>query len=114
MNRILKNTITAMGLGLAFLGLTAAAERFDLRVRTDFFAGFAGDQQALDRAMKLCEEELGRNPAHAEALVWHGSGVFYQSGQFFKAGDRAKGGEYWQRGLGEMENAVKIAPNNLG
>jgi len=114
MNRILKNTITAIGLGLTFLGLTAAEERFDLRVRADFFAGFAGDQQALDRAMKLCEEELGRNPANAEALVWHGSGVFFQSGQFFKAGDRAKGGEYWQRGLGEMDHAVKIAPNNLG
>jgi len=114
MNRILKNNIIAIGLGLTFLGLTVAEERFDLRVRTDFFAGFAGDQQALDRAMKLCEEELGRNPADAEALVWHGSGLFFQSGQFFKAGDRTKGGEYWQRGLGEMENAVKIAPDNIG
>ena len=49
------------------LGLATAQERFDLRVRTDFFAGFAGNQQALDRAMKLCEEELARNPANAEA-----------------------------------------------
>ena len=114
MNQILKNTISAIGLGLAFLGLTAAEERFDLRVRTDFFAGFAGNQQALDRAMKLCEEELARNPANAQALVWHGSGVFFQSGQFFKAGDRAKGGEYWQRGLAEMEQAVQIAPDHLG
>ncbi len=114
MNQILKSGISVIGLGLVFLGLTAAEERFDLRVRTDFFAGFAGDQQALDRAMKLCEEELARNPANAEALVWHGSGVFFQSGQFFKAGDRAKGGEYRQRGLAEMDRAVQIAPDNLG
>ena len=50
MNQILKSTMSAIGLGLAFLGLTFAEERFDLRVRTDFFAGFAGNQQALDRA----------------------------------------------------------------
>jgi tetratricopeptide (TPR) repeat protein len=114
MNQILKSTISAIGLGLAFLGLTAAEERFDLRVRTDFFAGFAGDQQALDRAMKLSEEELARNPANAEALVWHGSGVFFQSGQFFKAGDVVQGREFRQRGLAEMEQAVEIAPDRLG
>ena len=114
MNQILKSTISAIGLGLAFLGLTSAEERFDLRVRTDFFAGFAGNQQALDRAMKLCEEELTRNPANAEALVWHGSGVFFQSGQFFKSGDVVRGREFWQRGLAEMEQAVQIAPDHLG
>jgi hypothetical protein len=114
MNHILKTAITAISLGLALLGLAVAEERFDLRVRTYFFAGFAGNQQALDRAMKLCEEELARNPANAEALVWHGAGVFFQSGKFFQAGDPAKGGEFWQRGLAEMDNAVKIAPDNLG
>ena len=114
MNHILKTTVTVFGLSLAVLGLAAAEERFDLRVRNDFFAGFAGNQEALDRAMKLCEEELARNPANAAALVWHGSGVFFQSRTYFQAGDRAKGIEFWQRGLGEMDNAVKMAPNSLG
>lgn len=36
-------------------------ERFDLLVRDDFFAGFAGDQAALDRVMKTCEDALA-NP----------------------------------------------------
>jgi len=114
MNHILKTTVTVFGLSLAVLGLAAAQERFDMRVRNDFFAGFAGNQEALDRAMKVCEEELARNPANAAALVWHGSGVFVQSRTYFRAGDQAKGMEFWQRGLGEMDNAVKMAPDELG
>ena len=114
MNHILKTTVTVFGISLAVLGLAAAQERFDMRVRNDFFAGFAGNQEALDRAMKICEEELARNPGNAAALVWHGSGVFFESRTYFQAGDRAKGGEFWQRGLGEMDNAVKMAPDALG
>ena len=114
MNHILKTTLTVFGISLAVLGLAAAQERFDMRVRNDFFAGFAGNQEALDRAMKLCEEELARNPDNAAALVWHGSGVFFESRTYFRAGDQAKGLEFWQRGLGEMDNAVKMAPDTLG
>ncbi len=114
MNHILKTTVTVFGLSLAVLGLAGAQERFDMRVRNDFFAGFAGNQEALDRAMKICEEELARNPNNAAALVWHGSGVFFESGMYFRAGDRAKGGEFWQRGLGEMDKAVAMAPDTLG
>jgi tetratricopeptide (TPR) repeat protein len=114
MNQILKTTITVFSVGLVVVGLAAAQERFDMRVRNDFFAGFAGNQEALDRAMKICEEELGRNPGNAAALVWHGAGVFFESRTYFQAGDRAKGGEFWQRGLGEMDNAVKMAPDALG
>jgi tetratricopeptide (TPR) repeat protein len=114
MNQILKTTITVFSVGLVVVGLAAAQERFDMRVRNDFFAGFAGNQEALDRAMKICEEELGRNPGNAAALVWHGAGVFFESRMYFQAGDRAKGGEFWQRGLGEMDNAVKMAPDALG
>jgi len=114
MDHILKTIVTVFGLSLAVLGLAAAQERFDMRVRNDFFAGFAGNQEALDRAMKLCEEELARNPDNAAALVWHGSGVFFESGTYFRAGDRVKGGEFWQRGLGEMDKAVTMAPDTLG
>ena len=114
MNYILKTTFIVFGLSVVVLGLTAAEERFDIRVRNDFFAGFAGNQEALDRAMKLCEDELAQNPANAAALVWHGSGVFYESRTYFRAGDQAKGIEFWQRGLGEMDKAVKMAPDDLG
>ena len=52
-----------------------AQQRFDLKVRNDFFAGFAGDKAALARGMKACEEVLAADPTNAEAMVWHGSGV---------------------------------------
>jgi tetratricopeptide (TPR) repeat protein len=113
MNQTLKTSVTLFGLSLALLGLAAGQERFDMRVRNDFFAGFAGNQEALDRAMKLCEDELAHNPANAAALVWHGSGVFFESRTYFLAGDRAKGSEFWQRGLGEMDKAVEMAPDSL-
>ena len=87
--------------------VAAAQERFDMRVRNDFFAGFAGNQEALDRAMKLCEEELARNPGNAAALVWHGSGVFFESRTHFRAGDQAKGIEFWQRGLGDLSGCAR-------
>ncbi len=114
MNQMLKTIGTVFGLSLAVLGLAAAQERFDMRVRNDFFAGFAGNQEALDRAMKRCEDELARNPANAAALVWHGSGVFFESRSYFRSGDQAKGIEFWQRGLGEMDKAVTMAPEQLG
>jgi tetratricopeptide (TPR) repeat protein len=113
MHRILKATVTAIGLGLTLFGIAAAQDRFDMKVRNDFFAGFTGDQPAFDRAMKFCEDALAANPQNAEAMVWHGAGTLYKSGQFFQAGDRAKGGEFWQRALSEMDAAVAIAPDRV-
>jgi hypothetical protein len=114
MNLILKTAIAAISLTLATFSIAAGQERFDMRVRNDFFAGFTGNQEALDRAMRFCEDALTANPRNAEALVWHGAGVFFQSGKSFQAGDRAKGGELWQRGLAEMDDAVRLGPDNLG
>jgi tetratricopeptide (TPR) repeat protein len=114
---------------LSFLDLTGASanqsgdkkaanqkqeERFDLLVRDDFFAGFTGDKESLDRAMKVCEQMLAKNPKHAEALVWHGSGLLFISGQHFQKGDSQKGIELWTRGLKEMDEAVALAPENVG
>ncbi len=90
-----------------------AAERFDMLVRADFFSGFGGNKGALDRAMRICEETLRENPKHAEALVWHGSGNVFLSGQAFRKGDTAGGGQLWAAGLNEMEEAVRLAPDNL-
>jgi hypothetical protein len=87
--------------------------RFDMAVRADFFAGFTGDMDRFERAMTLCENLLATNPDHAEALVWHGSGLAFRSGLAFQSGDFQKGGELWGRGMGEMGRAVSLQPDNV-
>ena len=95
-------------------GLLSSQERFDLKVRNYFFAGFAGDTASLEKGMKICEDILAAEPKHPEALVWHGSGLFFQSGQAFQKADQQRGAELWQRGLKEMDLAVELAPDNIG
>jgi|SRR5579871_1004810 len=90
-----------------------AQERFDLKVRNDFFAGFAGDKDALTRGMKACETALAENPKNAQALVWHGGGLLFQAGTAFQGGDQQKGMELWPRGLKEMQTAVDLEPDNV-
>ena len=102
---------------LAFSTATSAqdsSKRFDFLVREDIFAGLAGDRARFDKAMKLCEETLAKNPKHAEAMVWHGGGVFTRAGWAFQAGDMRKGGELWRKGLDEMNAAVALEPDNIG
>lgn len=95
-------------------GALAAQERFDHVVRNGFFAGFAGNQAAMDEAMAKTEAVLKVQPDHAEALVWHGAGLYFQSGQAFRKGDQAKGIELYERGLAEMDRAVALAPKSVG
>jgi len=91
------------------------ASRFDERVRADFFEGLlSGDTAAMDRAMKVCEAELAKNPKHAEAMVWHGAGIVGRASLAFRAGDRANGIELYTKGLAEMDAAVALAPNDVG
>ncbi|HZS10108.1 MAG TPA: hypothetical protein VFD58_35095 [Blastocatellia bacterium] len=90
------------------------AERFDFLVREDFFAGMAGDQEKFRRALKLCEETLAKNPKHAEAMVWHGSGLLFMGGQSFQKGEMQKGAELWERGQKEMDAAIALEPDNVG
>jgi hypothetical protein len=103
-------------IALSLVGFTAlsAQPRFDYLVRNDFFAGFSGDATALDRGMKVCEQVLAQNPKDAEAMVWHGGGLFYMSGQMFRKGDPNKGMELYQRGIKEMDDAAALAPTNVG
>ncbi len=99
---------------LAIAAMTALAQqRFDMVVREDFFAGFGGNMERFDRAMKVTEDALAKGPRNAEAKVWHGSGVFFQSTQSFQKGDFQSGMQLWQRGLDEMDQAVKLAPENI-
>lgn len=100
----------------AHAGQAAAetAPRFDHIVRNDFFAGFNGDSAALERALQITTRVLAAQPDHAEALVWHGSGLFFQSGQSFRQGDNQKGMELWTKGLQMMDRAVELAPDHIG
>ncbi len=88
--------------------------RFDHKVREDFFAGFLGNSELLARGMAACEKVLAENPKHAEALVWHGSGLYYQGGQMSRGADAQKGMALIQQGIEEMDRAVESAPDSVG
>lgn len=92
---------------------TASGARFDMEVRTDFFIGFSGNVERLARGMARTEEVLAAQPDHAEALVWHGSGLLFRAGQAFQQGDTPGGMEQFGRGLGEMNKAVALAPDSV-
>ena len=112
---MIKRLCAVVLVGVSVLsGVLFGQERFDLKVRNYFFAGFSGDAASLEKGMKICEDALAADPKNAEALVWHGAGAFYEAGQAFQKGDQQKGGELWQRGLKEMDQAVELAPDDLG
>lgn len=92
----------------------ATDSAFAEAVRQDFFDGIRGDTAALDRAMKACEDMLAKNPKHGEALVWHGAGLVSRAALAFRAGDAQTGMPLWMTGLGEMDRAVALEPNNVG
>jgi len=94
-------------------GLAAAQQRFDIVVREDFFAGMSGNMERFEKAMKATEETLANDPNHAEAKVWHGSGVLFRSSLAFGKGAFEAGLDLWQKGLAEMEQAVRLAPSSI-
>ena len=103
--------LIAMSLGVARGQQTP---RFDELVREDFFAGLGGDETKFQRAMKLCEDTLAKQPKHAEAMVWHGSGLMWLAGQSYQKADLQRGSELWEQGLKEMNEALALEPNNVG
>ncbi len=88
-------------------------ENFDMLVREDFFAGFAGDAQALKRGMKRCAEALAKDPRNAQALVWHGSGMTFEAKEAFLAGDPDKGHQIQAQAIKEMNDAVALRPDDV-
>jgi len=106
--------ITAtVAFAVGFASTLTGTERFDMQVRNDFFAGLAGNKEAMDRAIKKSQEVLAANPKHAEAMVWHGIGLFATSRNYFQSGDVKKGSELFIRGQQEMDRAVEIEPDNI-
>ena len=82
-------------------------------LQKDFNAGMSGDAEAFERAMKKSEELLAKNPKDAETLVLHGSATLFQSGQVFQTGNFGEGGKLWKKGQTEMDEAVKLLPENV-
>ena len=103
-----------LSLFLAPQDAPARSQRFDYLVRADFFAGVAGDEARLMKAIEACERTLEADPQHPEALVWHGAGLLVRAGLAFRRGDMAAGGPLFERGLKEMAEAVALAPNDPG
>jgi hypothetical protein len=81
-------TVTAWFIAFALAAAQAPAPpRFDVEVRADFSRDSAATEMRLQNGMDACERARADNPKHAEALVWHGSGLAFQAGQAFLKGD---------------------------
>jgi hypothetical protein len=90
-----------------------AQQRFDFKVREDMFAGMDGDTVAFDRAMRLIDDTLAREPDHAEALVWRGNGQLFMAGQAFQRGAVAEGQKLSAAALADMDRAGALRPNDI-
>ena len=103
-------------LAALILALPAGAQetvRFDEKVRELFFAGFAGNEDALRRGMAICEETLAAEPDHPGALSWQASGWFFQSGTAFTQGDWEAGMALFNKSLAQFDRAVALAPDSF-
>ena len=92
---------------------TQEPERFDEKVRELFFAGFAGNEDALQRGMAIVEETLAADPDHPDALAWQASGWFFQSGTAFTQGDWETGMALFEKSIAQFDRAVALAPDSL-
>jgi len=88
--------------------------RFDLVVREDIFAGFSGDDDALKRGAAECDKALKEEPKNAEAMVWRGAIRVFQAGQLFGKNNPVQAFPLWTSGLKDMDEAVKLEPDNVG
>lgn len=88
-------------------------QRFDMLVREDFFSGFAGNSESLERGMKRCDEILAKDPKNAEALAWRASGMMYSAKKEFMAGNVEKGRQIQAQAAQEMNDAVALKPDDV-
>ena len=102
-------------LAAAGFSTLSAQERFDpFQVQLDVFAGMAGDESRLQRAMATTERELAANANNASALVWHGLGLAVSSQRDAQAGRLDAAMAMLQKGFAEMARAVELEPDNIG
>lgn len=102
------------GAGIILATAVLAAQDFDFEtIRSDFFAGAAGDAAALKRAIAVTERVLAGNPKDAQALSVHGFGTMLAASEAFKASEPARGSELFRRGLANMNEAVELTPSDM-
>jgi hypothetical protein len=86
--------------------------RFDKLVMTDFFAGFAGDADALARGIRACDQALAVHPRDAQPLMWHAMGTGFLAGQAARHGDAVRARELEDQSGREAEQAIALAPDD--
>ncbi len=91
-----------------------AQERFDYAVRDNMFRAFGGNEAAYKSAMLTIEEKLKEQPDHAEALAWHGVGLYFKAGQALAAGDRAGAATLSKAAMADLDRAFQLEPTNIG
>ena len=107
--------LLALSLAL-LLSVSAAAQepmRFDEKVREFFFAGFAGNDDALERGMAMADATLADEPDHPGALAWQATGWLFQSGMAYQRGDSGTGMALFDRSVAQFDRAVSLAPDSL-
>ena len=93
--------------------LLAQARLDSAKMRTDLFAGIAGNADALKRMLDASEKLLAENPDHAQALMWHGVATM---GSFFQEAQKGNSQQAFPtlfKGSGEMDRAVSLAPDDI-
>jgi hypothetical protein len=101
---------------------TTAPAFVDL-IRDDFFSG---DTTRFQHAMQICEQTLAKNPADAQAMVWHGAGLVGTAQRYFQESSRGFSGHMQMaaeiknraivlqnRGLKEMDAALALDPESV-
>ena len=111
--RILGLVALLLGLLLAAPTMANEPERFNETVRELFSAGFAGNDEALERGMAYVDETLEADPDHPGALVWQATGWSFQSGMAFARGDWDTGQALFDKSLAQFDRAVSLAPDSL-
>lgn len=109
--------IAAVVLLLAFA--TSVAQQPKLSVytltREDMFAGpLQDDMNRFQAGMEKLDEMLRENPKNEDALVMKGFGKVFLAVKALERGDRAGFDSLYSEGIGLMEQARSIRPNNLG
>ena len=104
--------LTALFAIILFGSSAIFAQTFD-SLQKDFNAGMSGNADSFKNALNQSEELLAKNPKDAEILVLHGSATLFRAGQVFQAGNFSEGGKLWQKGQTEMDEAVKLSPENV-
>ena len=98
------------------LGVSQQVKSFDDRMpelRELFFAGFEGNDEALQQGMAIVEGTLKTDPDHPQALIWQASGWLFQSGQAFLRNDYNSGNTLFAKSLAQFSRGVSLAPGDI-